>query len=113
MQALVDQYTIAELHRVLAYTQCGLSEAQQKETLERYLAKASYPTLPANFSAATLLLPPTFPRCRDPDDQPFLALAYHAAADALITKDKALLKLRKKARKFGVTILTPKDLQQG
>ena len=113
MQALVDQYTIAELHRVLAYTQCALSEAQQKEALERYLAKASYHTLPANFSAATLLLPPTFPRCRDPDDQPFLALAYHAAADALITKDKALLKLRKKARKFGVTILTPKDLQQG
>ena len=110
-QALVHTYTIAELQRVLGYAQCRLSEAQQKEALDRYLSKATYAELPANFGTDNLLLPPTFPRCRDADDQPFIALAYHAAADALVTKDKALLRLRRKAKKFDVTILRPSELQ--
>ena len=110
-QALVHAYTIAELQRVLGYAQCRLSEAQQKEVLQRYLSKASHAALPANFDTNNLLLPTTFPRCRDADDQPFIALAYHAAADALVTKDKALLKLRRKAKKFDVTILRPSELQ--
>lgn len=109
-QALVHAYTIAELQRVLGYAQCRLPKAQQQEALERYLGNASYPALPANFSTDNLLLPLTFPRCRDTDDQPFLALAYHAAATALVTKDKALLKLRRKAKKFDVTILRPSEL---
>ena len=33
------------------------------------------------------------PRCRDPDDQKFLILAARCKADALITRDKMLLKL--------------------
>jgi putative PIN family toxin of toxin-antitoxin system len=110
-EALVHAYTIAELQRVLGYAPCRLSEAQQKEALDRYISKASHPPLPDNFATDNLLLPPTFPRCRDADDQPFLALAYHAAADALVTKDKALLKLRRKAKKFDVTILRPSELQ--
>jgi predicted nucleic acid-binding protein len=66
--------------------------------------------MPEGFSRETLLLPSNFPRCRDGDDQPFLALAYHARAEGLLTKDKAILKLRKKVRKFGVSILAPRDL---
>jgi uncharacterized protein len=66
--------------------------------------------LPTDFAPNNLLLPPNFPVCKDLDDQPFLALAYHAQADALVTRDKALLALRKRARKFGVIIVDVRQL---
>ena len=37
--------------------------------------------------------PPETPICRNPNDQPFLILAYQAAADYLVTKDPDLLAL--------------------
>lgn len=55
-------------------------------------------------------LPPGFPACRDPDDDKFLAFAFHSKADALVTKDKALLKLRKKARPFGFSIYRVEEM---
>jgi putative PIN family toxin of toxin-antitoxin system len=45
--------------------------------------------------------------CSDRDDQKFLDLAYTARADWLVTKDKALLKLARRARRDGVLILAP------
>ena len=47
------------------------------------------------------------PPCRDADDQKFLELAQAARADLLVTKDKALLALAKKARRLGFRIATP------
>jgi putative PIN family toxin of toxin-antitoxin system len=110
IQPLVHQLALDELERVLAYPQCRLAAPQQRLVLDRYLAAAALIPMPEGFSSETLLLPPGFPRCRDGDDQPFLALAYHARADGLVTKDKAVLKLRRKARKFGVAILAPGEL---
>jgi len=107
VQALVHESTIDELQRVLAYPQLRLAEAQRQHVLNRYLAASTPAPMPESFSRDTLLLPPGFPRCRDRDDEVFLALAYHARAHALVTWDKAVLKLRRKARKFGVAILTP------
>ncbi len=46
-------------------------------------------------------------RCRDPDDQKFLDLALSAGARWLITRDRDLLKLRKKVRAAGLTISLP------
>ena len=46
-------------------------------------------------------------RCRDPDDQKFLDLALSAGARWLITRDRDLLKLRKKVRSAGLTITLP------
>jgi uncharacterized protein len=111
VQALIHQYAIDELERVLTYPQCRLVVTAQRQVLNRYLAAATLAPMPHGFSADTLLLPPGFPRCRDRDDEPFLALAYHARADGLVTKDKAVLKLRRKVRRFGVAILAPADLQ--
>ena len=37
---------------------------------------------------------PALPRCKDRDDQKFLELAARSNADILVSKDKALLKLR-------------------
>jgi uncharacterized protein len=111
VQALVHQLTLEELERVLAYPQCRLDVPEQRAILNRYLTFTIPAQMPAGFSRETLLLPRDFPRCRDRDDQPFLAVAYHARAEGLVTKDKDLLKLRKKARRFDVAILAPGDLR--
>ena len=100
---------VEELRRVLAYPQCRLGAADQAELLNRYRRVSFEPALPADFSLANLLLPEGFPRCRDADDQHFLALAYHAKADGLLTKDRQLLRLRKRVARFGVTVASPKE----
>ena len=46
-------------------------------------------------------------RCSDPDDQPFVDLAIAERAQALLTRDRAVLRLAAKARRFGVVIATP------
>jgi putative PIN family toxin of toxin-antitoxin system len=48
-------------------------------------------------------------RCRDPDDQKFLDLAWSAQAAVLLTKDRALLALARQARRFGLAILAPRE----
>jgi uncharacterized protein len=98
-------HAINELQRVLAYPQLKLTASRQQEIVAAYGANTSVPKMPDNYAPASLLLPEGFPKCRDPDDQPFLALAFHASADALVSRDKAVLKLRKRAQKFGVAIL--------
>lgn len=100
---------IDELSRVLAYPRCKLAALEQAALLKQYRLACLEAALPAQFALDNLLLPAGFPSCRDPDDQHFLALAYHARADGLLTKDKQLLRLRKRAAKFGVTVVSPKD----
>ncbi len=46
-------------------------------------------------------------RCRDPDDQKLLDLAVSARADALITRDKALLALTQRASATALKIVSP------
>jgi uncharacterized protein len=46
-------------------------------------------------------------RCADPDDQIFIDLALAEPADWLVTHDRALLKLARRAQPYGVTVLTP------
>jgi predicted nucleic acid-binding protein len=45
--------------------------------------------------------------CSDPHDQKFLDLAHTAGAHWLVTKDKALLKLARRARAAGLRIVEP------
>ena len=57
------------------------------------------------------------PRCKDPDDQKFLELAFAGEADILITKDRALLDIfRRKKKQVGRTvsfkILTPEEFEE-
>ena len=45
--------------------------------------------------------------CTDPDDQVFIDAAVVWQARWLVTRDRALLKLAKRARRWGVEVLTP------
>jgi predicted nucleic acid-binding protein len=52
--------------------------------------------------------PPAGPlRCTDPDDQVFIDLALHLHCRWLLTRDRALLRLARRARAWGIEILTP------
>ena len=45
-------------------------------------------------------------RCTDPDDQKFIDLALRAVATSLLTRDRAVLKLARRARAHGLSIQT-------
>jgi putative PIN family toxin of toxin-antitoxin system len=66
----------------------------------------------ATFDTHALLLPEpaTLPalRCSDPDDQVFLDLAVAAGAHWLLTHDRALLRLARRARPLGVAVIQPR-----
>lgn len=84
---LADAATLDEWQRVVGYKDFGLAPAQVRALGTRYREQVLLvgpPTEP---------LPP-LPRCRDRDDQKFLELAARAGADLLVTKDKALLRLK-------------------
>ena len=93
-----------ELRRVLGYRELKLSEERQAGVLARYESQAALmPAIPVE-------LPERFPKCRDPDDNHFLALAWHTKADALVSRDLAVLKLAKRAKKFGFQVLTVQQM---
>jgi putative PIN family toxin of toxin-antitoxin system len=105
VQVFTHQPAIDELRRVLAYRELKLDAASQAQVLERYQAQTSCLPSAEQVPRAPLELPKQFPRCRDPDDNHFLALAYHVKADALVSRDNAVLKLARRARKFGFQIM--------
>lgn len=54
-----------------------------------------------------LARPPTWPRCTDSDDQKFIDFALGLPANVLLTRDKAVLKVRKRASALGLRVMTP------
>jgi putative PIN family toxin of toxin-antitoxin system len=97
-----DDSCSRELARVLLYPQFGL-DADAARGIQ-----AEYATLARRCDAMPAAGLPPLPLCRDADDQKFLELARTAAADLLVTKDRALLELaRRKHRLCGLRILTP------
>jgi len=85
IECLADARTLNELQRVLTYPQLKLTPEMIAERWARYSALVQ---VVADGEA------PPLPRCKDRDDQKFLELAARANADILVSKDKALLKLR-------------------
>ena len=102
---LTNELARDELVRVLEYPILKLEGERRAEVLARYDAQCVPVNMPDGFSSAALSLPPGFPHCRDRDDDAFLALAFHARASALVTRDNALLKLKKRVRRYGVSII--------
>ncbi len=72
-------------------------------------------TLWGEWQRHVLLLPdgtPVLPqqlRCTDPDDQKFIDFALVHRARWLLSRDRAVLKLRKRAAVLGLAILTPEE----
>jgi putative PIN family toxin of toxin-antitoxin system len=97
IECFADERTLDELKRVLTYPQLK----QTPEMIaERY----------ARYSKLVTLVPPgeapKLPRCKDRDDQKFLELAARCEANLLVSKDKALLRLRGRTT-LGFQILKP------
>ena len=90
LTALVDDDTLAELDRVLRYPQLRLPESRALDIAARYRERSVL--IPNDDRGMSTRLP----RCRDPDDQKFLTLAKAGDALALLTRDKALLEMRKR-----------------
>jgi putative PIN family toxin of toxin-antitoxin system len=99
-----------ELQRVLAYPQLEIETARQQEILALYQGTTIAGAVPEGFSRDNLFVPERFPRCKDRSDEHFVALAYHAGAHALISHDKAVLKMGKRTKKLGLRIIAPKQL---
>lgn len=101
LQVATNAATAAEFRRVLDYPQfAGRCDAERIHALYR----ARVDDAPDCGRADAAL-----PRCRDADDQKFLELASACGAEALLTRDKALLVLRRKLR---FAVQTPLHFQQ-
>lgn len=102
IECLVDERTLDELQRVLTYPQLKLTPDMIAERYARYSDLIT--VVPAGEAAP-------LPRCKDRDDQKFLELAERSGADLLVSKDKALLKLRGRT-KLAFRIVKPKEASQ-
>ncbi|SPA00300.1 conserved hypothetical protein, DUF132 [Cupriavidus taiwanensis] len=93
-----------ELRRVLAYPQFARFEVDIGAALATVDRLASLEAAPPQADCDALRLP----RCKDTDDQKFVELAHFAGAACLVSKDKAVLKLRSRLRRSsGVEVMTP------
>ncbi|MGB9495241.1 MAG: PIN domain-containing protein, partial [Azonexus sp.] len=97
IQCLADDRTLDELQRVLTYPQLKLTPEMVVDRYSRYRRLVQ---VVADGEA------PPLPRCKDRDDQKFLELAARCDANLLVTKDKALLRLRGRTT-LGFKILKP------
>ena len=105
VRSVVTDATLEEWQRVLGYPEFALDPAQQLALFERYrslseaVPVAAVTGLPRKGTPIHFGLNPMWsrmPRCSDPDDQKFIDLAAAAGAHALVSKDRAVLKLRRR-----------------
>lgn len=104
----IDAACRAELERVLGYPfgRKTLDAERQRAVLAQAMRTANLITHELSREDKASL-----PRCRDPDDQVFLEAALAAHADALVTKDRALLELnRRRSRPLPFRVLAPAAL---
>lgn len=87
LRCVVTGTTLDEWRRVLTYPAFALDSARQAALVARYQALALFEPAAA---------PAELPRCRDPDDQKFIELAATTHAQRLVSKDRAVLRLRRR-----------------
>lgn len=92
----------AELARVLTYAHLQARMQYHGRSAADVLADFDRQALPAAEAPRAALV------CKDPDDQKFIDLALAQRA-ALLSKDRAVLKLRKRLRAQGVAVATTWD----
>ncbi len=89
-----------ELEHVLTYKSLSAWEPDRGAVLSSWESFARQTAAPA------LALAPRL-RCTDPDDQKFIDLALALPSATLLSRDRAVLKLARRARPLGLTIATP------
>jgi putative PIN family toxin of toxin-antitoxin system len=102
VQPLVSRATVDELIRVLADPKFRLSRDEIDVVLAAYIPFTESVVLRSHGEDVPL------PECDDPDDQVFLRLALDGDAEALVTGDDDLLRLRDQTP---FRILTPAQLK--
>ena len=118
VRCVVTDATLEEWRRVLAYPEFGLDPAQQTALFACYQALsvradsiAVDAGLPHKGTPIHYGLKPVWsrmPRCSDPDDQKFIELAAAANAQGLVSKDRAVLKLRRRCAPY-FRVMTPAE----
>lgn len=99
-QPICNDACFDEFRRVLSYPLFALPDHEQRYALDAFGAKA--------LRCGDSPRPAALPRCSDSDDQKFLELARDGGAHWLVTGDKALLRLARRASLRGLfRILTP------
>ncbi len=104
VELCIDADCEAELARALGYPfgRRSLDAGAQAACLERCRALARRDWTPQHVALR-------LPDCRDPDDRKFLALALACGAQALVTRDRALLEIGRRWKKsLPFAILTPR-----
>jgi predicted nucleic acid-binding protein len=94
--ACATEETLAEL-RALVAERGGRATHSPSATVNRYCDRLKQVEPP----------PLGMQRCRDADDDPYLACALAAGAKVIVTRDGDLLSLQKP---FGIRIITPREL---
>jgi uncharacterized protein len=87
--------TYRELKAVLGYRMFDIGDDQIAEAIAALGPFIEWVTINVAQTA-------TLPKCSDRDDQKFLDVALCGQADAILTYDKALLKLRRKSLPFAI-----------
>lgn len=104
LHAIIDANCREELKRVLAYPRFARFALDEHAALEWVDAHTTRPTPKPDAALSTRPLP----RCKDPDDQKFLELANQARVQYLVSKDRAVLKLKRRMeRDFQIQVLLP------
>ena len=104
--AALSEEVLMELAGVLSRPAFGAEATDVIAVLER-AAQGAHWCAPEALAAAAGELEAMHVRCRDPEDQKFLALARAAGASILFTRDRLLTKAAKKLRTSGVRVLVP------
>lgn len=100
IRCVANEATLEELRRVLAYPEFKLESVRQATLFTQYQRLVRVlDTQPVSVE---------LPICSDPDDQKFLELAASSHADLLVSKDRALLKLRRRCAPH-FQIMTPAE----
>ena len=99
-QIVIDAACDAELERVLAYD-------LGKHSITREAQVAALGEARRLARRVERVVVKGLPQCADPDDQKFIELAAATNADALVTKDRELLRMK---RRLPFRILTPPEL---
>lgn len=111
VRCMVTDATLDEWRRVLAYPGFALAADRQAALFARYQAlSVRTACVEAGAGVPSQGGPKPvghrMPRCSDPDDQKFIELAAAVQAQGLVSKDRAVLRLRRRCAPY-FRVLTP------